>query len=210
MANALITKFCWRNEPIAHMFEIIEDKILKGINFHIAGGSVLKLYQREGLGTSDIDLWFKSIEELHAAIDQWKSGLEQNEQLMLLSHTDNGFTFYCSDPRFDRCFKVQMITKHFSECIERTIQDFDFTVCQVAYKRGRIYMTPDAYRDIRDKVLRLSLWYNRVLCHTRLRKYMMLGYTPTIGLYDRAFVHGRERYGFRSDTINNGEYYDDN
>ena len=89
-----------------------------------------------------------------------------------------------------------------------TIRSFDFTICQMAYKNGRITMTQEAYDDHRSKVLRMGRWYNRVLCETRLRKYMLMGFTPTIELFDRAFVHGRDQMTYGSVTLNNSEFYD--
>lgn len=208
MTTKLKTTFYSRANPIATIFETIESSILINIPFHIAGGAAFKLYRNLPLNDSDIDLWFNSKEDLDRAIQTWKDSLVDKEQLTLLVITDNSHTYYCSDCRFDRCFKVQFIAKCFNEDIETTIRAFDFTVCQVAYKHGRLYLTPEAYRDNRDKVLRLATSYDREICHTRLRKYVMLGFTPTIDLFDTAFIHNRTTMQTGDLNLNNSEFYE--
>lgn len=186
-----ITKFPSFDQHLARLFVIIQDKLFAGIPCYIAGGSARKLYLKQELENSDIDIWFKNADDLRAA----SQILYKNPAVTVRAETENGIT-YAFDEHKDNPLKmevkIQLISRnYYPDDASAVFGDFDFTICQVVYNQGRLFLSEDAVRDLRDMNLRLNEKYTGPLSTARFLKYMNHGYVPTIKSYNAFFLEGR-------------------
>jgi hypothetical protein len=210
MTTPLITISPWRNHPIAHSFEYLLDGPLKDIDCIIAGGSVRNLFLEEPMGKSDIDIWFHTDANMMAAVEIFKNLKHPNaywkpenkfqsefmESFVQVANTVNGYTFvhrgYEQRKGLPYQMRVQLLRKR--EAAPTTLgilELFDFTICQFAYKRGLIYVTPEALMDHTNGVLRRNPKCTGVVSYDRAVKYMGKGYTPTRSFFDKMFLEER-------------------
>jgi hypothetical protein len=191
MATKTITKFPSFDQHLARMFVLIQEKLFPGIPCYIAGGSARKLYLKEELENSDIDIWFKCSDDLIAA----STILYKNLSVQIRAETDNGMTYLLTDHKDNPLkneVKIQLISRKYCPGdISEVFDDFDFTVCQVAYNQGRLTLSEDAERDLRDMHLRFNDKYTGPLSTARFLKYMNHGYVPTIKSYNTFFIEGK-------------------
>ena len=192
MEPKTITKFPSFDQHLARLFVVIQEKLFQGIPCYIAGGAARKLYLKEELNNSDIDIWFKNRDDMVRASEI----LYKNPSVVIKAETENGIT-YCLEDHTDnplKCeVKIQLISRNFyPDDISAVFGDFDFTICQVVYNNGRLILSEDAVRDMRDMNLRLNDHYTGPLSTARFLKYMNYGYVPTIKSYNAFFLEGRD------------------
>lgn len=191
MEPTTITKFPSFDQHLARLFVIIQEKLFAGIPCYIAGGAARKLYLKEELLNSDIDIWFKNAEDLQRAA----TILYTNPAVIIKAETDNGITYMLEDHKDNPLkteVKIQLISRnYYPDDISAVFGDFDFTICQVVYNNGRLLLSEDAVRDMRDMNLRLNDHYTGPLSTARFLKYMNYGYVPTVKSYNAFFLEGR-------------------
>lgn len=190
MNSNIIIKYCSYDQHLARILTSIQDDLLQGIGCYIAGGSALKLYLKQPLDGSDIDIWFKTQDDYERAVK-----LMVNHTLV--TTTPNSATYIINKDAtkydFKESIQVQFIQRAFypSEA-EAVFADFDFTICQVIFNNGRLLLSTEAFRDIRDKILRKNPNYEDEITPFRFLKYMHRGYVPTIKLFNEVFIKDRE------------------
>jgi hypothetical protein len=191
MEPKTIIKFPSFDQHLARIFVIIQEKLFAGIPCYIAGGAARKLYLKEELANSDIDIWFQNAEDLQKAA----TILYENPAVTIKAETDNGFTYSLAEHTDNPLkieVKIQLISRnYYSGDVSEVFGDFDFTICQVVYNNGRLILSEDAVRDMRDMNLRLNERYTGPLSTARFLKYMNYGYVPTIKSYNAFFLEGR-------------------
>lgn len=214
----------WCNHPAYHSFKYL-DTILNGINYVIAGGSARKLYVREDMGQSDIDVWFHDEESLFEAKQRLDSVMHPNilynlenqyskpsfNSFVQVAHTEFGYTFTHRDTEnLPYSTNIQLLRKQtVGDGISGVIDIFDYTICQFAYTGGLIYATPAAIADHQAGILRRNPICTAPICYERVMKYMGKGYTPTKELFDLMFLNGRTSMTQGSVDLEN-LFYEDN
>lgn len=216
----------WCNQPAYNSFKYLET-ILDGINYVIAGGSARKLYVREAMKMSDIDVWFHDEESLLEAKQRLDAVMHPNtvfnpknefskpfvNSFLQVAHTEYGYTFVnnnLTNSNLPYTANVQLLRKQtVGDGIEGVIGIFDYTICQFAYTKGLIYATPAAIADHKAGILRRNPICTAPVCYERAMKYMGKGYTPTIELFDLLFLNNRESMKHGSVSLEN-LFYEDN
>jgi hypothetical protein len=169
----------------------------------IAGGSVRKSIMGEELGTSDIDIFFKSSRDLTNATKQIVDlGCEVKR------HPNcNGVKIYPRNHSIGESdgLYLQLITKECYPNMEELISKFDFTVCQFGYTNGTYFYTNEAMADEKSKQLRYTQFSKQEVNVTRYAKYLTLGYTPTISAFDKIFITGRRKLYGSSESISEAD-----
>lgn len=189
MEPKIITKFCSYDQLLARIFKSIQSDLFFNVKCYIAGGSAQKLYLKQELDGSDIDIWFENLDDYNRA----KAILSSRFTFLAMTDNSDTYNIVAKDWLFDIDLKIQLISKVFYPNEDDLVfDDFDFTICQVVYNNGRIILSNEAYRDIRDKILRINPRYKNELSIMRVIKYMNRGYVPTIKLFDQIFLQDRE------------------
>ena len=180
------------DSPLIRVFTTIQDQLLSGINCCIAGGSVLKQYCSLPIGSSDIDIWFKSEADFLEAIDRFVI-------YDRLATTKNGMTYLLTPKTscFSSNIKIQLLKTQYYDDVFTFLDSFDLTICQLGFIDGDIYITEQAEHDIKHRILRKG--NDKVLKPFRFLKYLNLGYTPTIETYDDFFINDKK-------TLEIGDY----
>lgn len=170
--------------------------------FYIAGGSVRKAYKGELLGKSDIDVFFRSQNDFKKVTDILnlirEGTLHPNCRHYSFSASDANSPFSSAEieaadaslAHAKGYVQVQLIHSAFFDTVEDLMDNFDFTVCQMAYSRGKYFITEKALADDEDKVLRFAKddYDQNRFKHQRLIKYGKNGYVPNMELYERVFL----------------------
>ena len=125
---------------------------------------------------SDIDVYFaskKQFEKYTSAIDRHiiEYGLNIHNKIV----TENAITLDLKGPNGDQ-FKLQLIKKNFYPDAQSVIDDFDITVCQIAWDGSNLVVGKDFITDLKNKKLRF--YKISPQSHKRLVKYMSYGYEP--------------------------------
>ena len=208
MEPKTITKFPSLDQHLARLFITIQEKLFPDITCYIAGGSARKLYLKQELDESDIDIWFKSKADLLRASEI----LYKMPAAVIKAETTNGMTYVIvggiKGSPFTSDVKIQLISRnYYPDEISAVFGDFDFTICQVIYNKGRLLISEAAERDLRDMILRKNDGYTSALSTARFMKYMAHGYTPTLALFNAYFVDGREEIRPGDFAIDDMELY---
>lgn len=179
------------------------------LKFFLAGGAVLKAYNQEDIGTSDLDVFmgshidFLKLDQIFQKVSDGTS--HQNcKMYKFLFNDESPFTQEQAEKanvigKIDGKFKlrnhvpVQLITNKFYDSFDDLVKLFDFTICQIGYSRGVYYMTPEAYADNMAKDLSFSdnIDMSRFK-HRRLLKYCKRGYTPDLEVFKKVFLEGNQ------------------
>lgn len=145
----------------------------------LAGGAVRKIYLNEDIGGSDWDFWFKSPE-------QFKRAKQKITDLgASVAHTsDNAvsFKYYTDDGSIQN---LQIVKTQYFDTAQQVIDQFDFSVCQLATDGNTTIIGNITARDLRTKTLRLSKPELPAYIMPRLVKYMVYGYRPCVDLLNQ-------------------------
>lgn len=139
----------------------------------IAGGACLSWFQNQQCST-DIDVYFKNAEQYRDTKDFFLTNLYKYGFSILTNfESENAYTINISDSA--RRFKVQFIKK-FCRSASDLLDNFDITVCQIAWDGKNIFIGKHFIEDLADKRLRFNIFSSS--SHKRLVKYMCYGYLP--------------------------------
>lgn len=166
----------WANKKVYSLFE-------NNPNFWIAGGSLFKKY----IGNetrSDIDLYFPNLDEYNKAIGCLLNNYdclidretENSKQIRFSPSVRNGSNRYFSFSSSSDQITFDFV-KIFSDSPEKTIGDFDFTICAIAADRDSIYYHENFKEDVKNKKIRINSTLNSHSSLFRLKKYNDLGYS---------------------------------
>lgn len=157
-------------------------------DYWIAGGTVLNWYLGRP-ADSDIDLFFRdqtSFDRMRQALEkvddiQWTYGTYRPRELsqQRIAATDNAITYRLTidtGKGHDYSYDVQLIRRSFYATARELVDDFDITVCQVAWDGKRLIASDSFAGDVANRRLRIS----RIGPNTTKRfvKYWTYGYQP--------------------------------
>lgn len=168
----------------------------------IAGGSVRKALFRQELGKSDIDVFFKDGKDTSEAAQYMSSigaTVRTHPNCIGINLEPGKHAIWPS--RETETLYLQLITKAAYPSMEELLEKFDFTVCQFGYQRGKFYFPAEAYQHEVCKYLERSPGASKTPSFTRYAKYLGLGYTPSIELFERVFITDRSDLRIGSETI---------
>jgi hypothetical protein len=165
----------------------MEENLFKNMNIFIAGGSVRKAFHDEIIGTSDIDVFFRSKEDCDAACVTIRKMFPGGGRIY---GNCESFTVHIYDDILLSTggICIQLITMNTWPTMEELLQSVDFTVCQFGYYSGSFYYTEQAVIDSFTKTLSYSKHNNQPASLGRYVKYLNLGYTPSLQSFSDLFV----------------------
>lgn len=177
----------------------VESTLLSEFSILIAGGACRKAVFRQDLGKSDIDVFFKQEWEMKEA-SKYLNSLGCHVKVHPNCH---GVKVYekNSPVGTSEGLYLQLIHKETYPTMEELLSNFDFTVCQFGYAKGKFYYTSEAYEHEQHKVLAANPFAKRKPNLTRFVKYAGMGYTPSVELFDQMFLQDRESITLRSEEI---------
>ncbi len=187
---------------LARILYKVETELFDGINVMISGGSVRKAMFGMPLGTSDIDVFFKS----KADMDEGARRLM--ERNCSLKRHPNCIGSHVSRAQYDLgepTVYMQLITKEAYPTMEQLVAEYDWTVCQFGFSRGVFYFTKEAIEDEYNKRLRYTPTSKRITSITRFVKYLSLGYQPDAELIHQMLVKDRTELVRFSEELDNME-----
>lgn len=181
----------------AHILDIIRPDIKKGP--WIAGGAVLQWINGQNIGLSDIDVYFKSQEQLDTFVNKIINNKKKSDDSFIKST----FGFIQSEPlkwsivsstEFAKTYRyypkndaeyiiIQLIIKDFYDTPEDVINEFDITVCQLVTDGYNLRYGEKTMADIKNKRLRFNTIKPAMI--KRMMKYWTYGYTPDNDILDQ-------------------------
>lgn len=138
----------------------------------LAGGAVRKIYLNESIEGSDWDFWFKSPEQFKMTEQKIK---DLGASVSYISDNAVSFKYYADDGATQN---LQIVKTRFFDNAQQVIDQFDFSVCQLATDGNTTIIGHNTARDLRSKTLRLSKSELPAYIMPRLVKYMVYGYRP--------------------------------
>lgn len=183
-------------EPVS----IIEPDLNRGP--WIAGGAVLRWYQGQPVGESDIDVFCRDKVQATKLIDRIKnygtfSVKFQSENAVTLSHSNKD--------DYTKCWTIQVITRRYFNTLDDVIQSFDISVCEIGTAGNEWKMGDQTARDIREKNLRFKLPLQPD-APKRLTKYWTYGYRPVEGTIDSICQNPDTRWSFSHEEDYNNAF----
>lgn len=165
----------------------------------IAGGAVLRWYQGQPVGDSDIDVFCRSPQQATTLIEEIKS----YGRFYVKHKSENAVTIeYNNKDDFNKKWTIQIITKRFYQSAQEVIDNFDITVCEIATCGNEWIMNPQTARDIRERNLRFKMPL-QTDAPKRLTKYWTYGYRPVEGTVEAICSNVDVRWKYEP-----GEEYD--
>lgn len=163
----------------------------------IAGGAVRDYFARMD-SDSDVDVFFKSNEDLAAGIKT----IEKAKAKLLYSHEH--VSGYMLKNRH-----VQLIKKHFFEGPRETIAQFDFTVCCAAIDNAEEVFTHEHFfDDLAGRRLAINALPFPLSTLERLQKYVGKGFRACNGTL-MEIAKGIQSIDLNNPTINTLTFYPD-
>jgi hypothetical protein len=142
----------------------------------IAGGAVLSWYfGEEVLSGQDIDVFCKNKLQADAVVNQVLSCPDSS----VITITDNATTLKLAK------WTIQVIHLEFCETVEKTINRFDISLCQIATDGRKWAFGGTTISDIDDRIIRMPGDLQLKTAGARLIKYWIRGYMPCPGLVSR-------------------------
>jgi len=134
----------------------------------LAGSMARKLYMKETPGYSDWDIWVKNNEQQDHVIQllnnlQDTRIVHESDNAITYKHQVNDFSslfdspkkpFIEKEPKDIDEHKIQVIKRRHFDSVQDIIDNFDFTVCQVATDGKNFIFGNKTKHDIEHKILR--------------------------------------------------------
>jgi hypothetical protein len=143
----------------------------------IAGGAGLRWYQGIPVGESDIDVYCSSPMQAEQLQQKIFASMACTEKYK----SDNAVTLEVS--KDDQTWTVQIIKKNYFTDMQKVIDSFDLSVCQVATDGNTYLLGNHTAKDIRERNLRMRMPLQADALK-RLIKYWTYGYRPVDGLLE--------------------------
>lgn len=140
----------------------------------IAGGAVLNWYNNEPVGSSDYDVFFATQRQF----DETFGRLMRNNANMVYN-SENAITLQITIDSMQRT--IQLIRKKWFESASAVIENFDFTICQLATDGSELVLGATTAQDINDKRIALCKVIQPDIVK-RIVKYVTYGYEPSPAL----------------------------
>lgn len=143
----------------------------------LAGGIVRKIYTNESLKLSDWDIWVTSPTQYGIVYNKLHALTED------VISTINADTFKIEYNQ--EVHSVQVIRNVTFDNVTDLLNQFDFTICQLATDGNTTILGEHTAADLRTKTIRLTDNTVRKNITSRLVKYVTYGYKPSIELYNQ-------------------------
>lgn len=150
----------------------------------VAGGAVRRIYENDGIHSSDIDVFFPNQEMQKWAVDLFDGRLSNKAQwspvyVLERRSAPMSVTF---DVIFEGTkFPIQFISKKYFPSMEAILDDFDFTVCMWGTDGENMFYDERAPIDLASRSLVLHQKPKRPKPN-RLAKYVCQGFVPSPGV----------------------------
>lgn len=213
--------------PIAKIYESIK-KTIGDVDVIFAGGSTRKLFTGEDLGKSDIDMFFKSAEDLNRAkhaLEERRIALSmfQNSYSGVVTKnelTPDGYVEFTwpnnmsdvayfkvlADPGFVPV-KFQLIHKEYFGSAAELLKAFDFTPTQFAYQDGKLIYSNLAFASLVSGNFYKVPTNDRATI-ARVVKMIRSGFKVTDQVFYSTFIKGRTTLEQYSDEVTINEFYE--
>lgn len=143
------------------------DHFAESDDYWIAGGAVRAFMLNEPIKT-DVDFFFKSPQ----AYDQFLTRFAKD-----LSKTSTPHQSTFNVMVKDRVYKIQAIRIRYYDSIEQCLDSFDFSICQLAAHKGKLYAGQYTLWDLARRRLALHKLTYGAATVGRLLKYTSQGFT---------------------------------
>lgn len=160
----------------------------------IAGGAVLRWYQNQPVGESDIDIFCSSALQADTVISKIKSYGRYTTKF----ESDNATTLSYTSHDGEKNWTLQIIKRRFFISAEEIIDNFDISVCKLATDGKNLSLGIDTAKDIREKNLRFQMPLQPDALK-RLTKYWTYGYRPVEGTIEAIQNNPVAKWHFNSD-----------
>lgn len=147
----------------------------------IAGGACLDWFLNRRV-RNDIDIYFKDKQQFL----QMKYNCDKNGQMLV--ETENAYTYTMTTPDGENdchTYQFQLICKKWHESAQAVVDDFDISVCQIAWDGSQIYYGKTFIEDVNKRQFRFS--QINEMSHRRLIKYIIYGFEPVPESYQQLF-----------------------
>lgn len=141
----------------------------------IAGGAVRIWSLGQNVFEHDIDVWFRSEEQVADTIRHLKTVAGSSSAIAYKS--SNAITMHIYDTTNKVRWRVQLIVSGFFEQPEDIIKNFDFTVSQMVTDGINVLYAQGSLPDVNNKKLVVVNYQEDLI--KRMLKYMAYGYVPT-------------------------------
>ena len=175
----------------------------------IAGGAALAWFQNRSCQT-DIDVFFRNEQQYRKILDHIKnyfsetntkrSDLNKNDRIVHQLETANAYTIKV-DFRGRRS-TIQLIKRDFYSTPTAIIDNFDITVCQIAWDGSRVFLGKSFKTDLDSRQLVFHKFSPH--SHKRMVKYMSYGYEPSRETFARLLAQKQEVIDW---TITGSDHY---
>lgn len=164
----------------------------------IAGGAVLRWYQNQPVGESDIDIFCSSAQQAEQIIQNIKSYGRYTTKY----ESENATTLSYTSHNGEQNWTLQIIKRRFFNSPQDVIDSFDITVCRLVTDGNTLSLGEHTAKDIREKNLRFRMPLQPDALK-RLTKYWTYGYRPVEGTLEAIQNNPVAKWEFELD----GDYH---
>lgn len=163
----------------------------------IAGGAVLNWYNREPVNESDIDIFFRDLQQF----DETFGRLMRNNASIVYS-SDNAITLGMTIDGIQR--QLQLIRKEWFDSPKAIIDKFDFTICQLVTDGFNLEIGSTTAEDIKNKKIKFVKPAHKDVVK-RIVKYIAYGYLPDPKVM-QDIIDNQTEYNWKFNTME--EHYE--
>lgn len=152
-----------------------------------------------GIPFKDVDIYFSDTEQANNTFLKLFK-LQYGNRLAYFNPEakENLHISLCSDPHALVPFEL-MRFKTFASA-EECINDFDFSVCQIAYQNGVIAFGKNTIKDFNAKKLRIENINGTLRQHfNRIAKYIIKGFSPSKQVFNKLYEYTQNPEKFKLD-----------
>lgn len=153
----------------------------------IAGGACLNWYQGKNAAGADIDIFCRDKEQL-AQVKEKLMSLSFTRQKDINVHGTTNYDIrtypHLESMDYVQMREIQVIEFKFFDSAKALIDNFDFSVVQIATDGNSIVLGDHTAHDIKHKILRIGGHAGHPSIIKRVVKYVSYGYRPAPGLFD--------------------------
>ena len=150
----------------------------------VAGGSIRRIYEGDGLSFSDVDVFFPNHDLFTWAVNLFDAQLKDKKvwspvHIVERRHAPMSATF---DVLYEGIkLPIQFVNKRYYKTLEAVLDDFDFTLTMFGYDGEKMMYDERAPIDLAAKRLVLHQLPKRPKPN-RLAKYVAQGFVPAPGV----------------------------
>jgi hypothetical protein len=155
-------------------FDLFKTLKIQKFNAVIAGGSCIRWYQGLPVKNHDIDLWFNSVTDRTAFIENLISN--PSVQIEDEHETANAITYKIKFNK-NKIYRIQTIKTLYKD-IYSLIDNFDITVCKIATDGNTWFLGENTVKHIKNK--KLVIDKPTEITPKRFMKYWAYGFEPDV------------------------------